>query len=44
MIMRSIHKRMSNNSLLVLCGIVIVTIVACIILGVHKVVYAFNSK
>ena len=44
MIMRSVHKRMRDNSLLVLCGITVVTIVACIIIGVHKVVYTFNSR
>ena len=43
MIMNSIHRRISNTSLSVLCGMVVVVIVACIIVGMHRVVYTFKS-
>lgn len=43
MIMDSVHRRMGNTSLPVLCGMVIVIIVTCIIAGIHKVVHTFKS-
>ena len=43
MIMKSVHKRIGNTSLPLLCGMVIVMVVTCIIVGVYRVVCTFKS-
>ncbi len=43
MIMRSVHKRMGNTSIPMLCGITVVMIVVCIIASIHKVVYTVKT-
>ena len=43
MIMKSVHKRMDNTSLPMLCGMVVVIVAACIVVSVYKVVAIFKS-
>ena len=43
MIIKSMHRRMASMSLPLLCGMVILTVVTCIIAVVYKIVNTFKS-
>ncbi len=43
MIIKSMHRRMDSMSIPLLCGMVILTMVTCIIAVVYKVVNLFKS-
>lgn len=43
MIIKSTHRRMDGTSLPILCGMVILTVVTCIIAIVYRVVNTFKS-